>query len=80
MALLDKITSSALGLLGKSPQKYSQVSKLDNPSPVISQLDRDGKQPQIYNRVSRLDNPTPVTSQLDRDAKTPQKYLDNPPR
>lgn len=80
MALLDKITSTALGLLGKTPQKYNQVSKLDNPSPATSQLDRDGKQPQIYNRVSKLDNPTPKTSQLDRDAKTPQKYLDNPPR
>ena len=60
MALLDKITSTALGLLGKTPQKYNQVSKLDNPSPATSQLDRDGKQPQIYNRVSKLDNPTPT--------------------
>ena len=79
MAILDKISTSVLGLLGKSPQKYNQVSRLDNPSPITSRLDRDGKQPQIYNRVSKLDNTTPVTSQLDRDAKTPQKYLDNKP-
>lgn len=80
MTILDKITSTALGLLGKSPQKYNQVSKLDNPTPATSQLDRDGKQPKIYNRVSKLDKPTPVTSQLDRDAKTPKKYLDNRPK
>ena len=79
MAIINSIQNSALGLSGKTPQKYNQVSQLDNPTSSTSQLDRDGKQPQIYNRVSKLDNPTPVTSQLDRDAKTPQKYLDNKP-
>jgi hypothetical protein len=80
MAILNSIQNSALGLSGKTPQKYNQVSKLDNPKPATSQLDLDGKQPQIYNRISRLDKPTPTTSQLDLDARTPQKYLDNLPR
>ena len=80
MTILDKITTTALGLLGKSPQKYNQVSKLDNPTSATSRLDRDGKSPQKYDQVSKLDNPTPATSQLDRDAKTPKKYLDNRPK
>ena len=48
MTILDKITTTALGLLGKSPQKYDQVSKLDNPTPATSQLDRDAKTPKKY--------------------------------
>ena len=80
MAILDSLKNSSLGLGGKTPVKYNQVSKLDNPKPATSQLDLDGKQPQIYNRISKLDKPTPTTSQLDLDAKTPQKYLDNPPK
>ena len=48
MTILDKITTTALGLLGKSPQKYNQVSKLDNPTPATSQLDRDAKTPKKY--------------------------------
>ena len=80
MAIINSIQNSALGLSGKTPQKYNQVSQLDNPISSTSQLDRDGKQPQIYNRVSRLDNPTTTTSQLDRDSKTPKKYQDNLPR
>ena len=48
MTLLDKIATSALGLLGKSPQKYNQVSQLDSPTASTSQLDRDGKTPKKY--------------------------------
>ena len=80
MAILNDFTNSALGLSGKTPQKYNQVSKLDSPTTATSQLDLDGKQPQIYNRISKLDKPKATTSQLDLDAKTPQKYLDNPPQ
>ena len=47
MAILDFLKNSALGLGGKSPVKYNQVSKLDNPKPATSQLDLDGKQIQI---------------------------------
>ena len=57
MAILDKFTASVLGLDGKSPQKYNQVSKLDKPKATSSQLDRNGVQPAIYNRVSKLNKP-----------------------
>ena len=48
MAIINSIQNSALGLSGKTPQKYNQVSQLDNPISSTSQLDRDGKTPKKY--------------------------------
>ena len=33
---------------GKTPKIYNRISRLDNPRPVTSQLDRDGKTPKKY--------------------------------
>ncbi len=42
MTILDKITTTALGLLGKSPQKYNQVSKLQS-LPFELESDENGE-------------------------------------
>ena len=68
MGLLDKITTSNLGLKGVSPAKFGDTAKLST----------------LYNEYSINDNPhlngKPAPSTLDLDGRTPAKYLDNPPR
>ena len=68
MGLLDKITTSNLGLKGASPAKFGDTAKLST----------------LHNEYSINDNPhlsgKPAPSSLDLDGKTPTKYLDNPPR
>jgi hypothetical protein len=68
MGLLDKITTSNLGLKGVSPAKFGDTAKLST----------------LHNEYSINDNPhlngKPVPSTLDLDGRTPAKYLDNPPR
>jgi len=77
MALLDSFKTSNL-TINKDPQKYSQVSRLDNVNAGASILDIDSRQPSTYSQVSKLDNPNASTSQLNRDdaiaGKSPQKY------
>ena len=44
----EDLTKSQLDLDGKQPKIYNRVSKLDKPTPVTSQLDRDAKTPKKY--------------------------------
>ena len=68
MGLLDKLTTSHLGLKGETPSQFAlsaDQSKLHN----TYSLDGD---PNIPNK--------PSPSNLDLNGQTPPKYLDNPPQ
>lgn len=52
MSLLSKLSTSLLGLGGKTPQKYDGKTKINPKAFQKSQLDLDAKTPQKY-----LDNP-----------------------
>ena len=48
MSLLSKLSTSLLGLGGKTPKKYEGQTKINPKSFQKSQLDLDAKTPQKY--------------------------------
>lgn len=83
MDLLTRLSTSGLGLRGKTPSSFVKNPKknheLGGPDLLTSQLDFNGVQPGKYNRVSKYQIGL-RTSLLDLDGKDQPKYLDNPPQ
>lgn len=83
MDLLTRLSTSGLGLRGKTPSSFLKNPKknqeLGGPGLATSQLDFNGAQPGTYNRLSKYQLGL-QRSLLDLDGKDQPKYLDNPPQ
>jgi hypothetical protein len=83
MDLLTRLSTSGLGLRGKTPSSFVKNPKKNHefggPGLLASQLDINGVQPGMYDRVPKYQVGL-RTSLLDLDGKDQPKYLDNPPQ
>lgn len=77
MSLLDKLSTTPLGLEGRTPGKFSdnptKKQELNGPGLTTSQLDLDGKTPAKYQGASQYQRDLAL-SKLDLDGKTPKRY------
>lgn len=83
MDLLTRLSTSGLGLRGKTPASFSKNPKKNHefggPGLATSKLDLNGVQPGTYNKISKYQLGL-QRSLLDLDGKDQPKYLDNPPQ
>lgn len=77
MSLLDKLSTSPLGLEGRTPSKFSnnptKKHELNGPDLATSNLDLNGTTPVKYAGTSLYQKDL-AFSQLDLDGKTPTRY------